>query len=84
MAGGYYFVTQKFYKVKYELKIIGKIFLGIILVGIIFYYLHLSENLLFYYKLLILLGYVLFIYFVAVDRTEISLIRKKFLESRKR
>ncbi len=84
MAGGYYFVTQKFYKVKYELKIIGKIFLGILLVGIIFYYLHLSGNLLFYYKLLILSGYVLFIYFVAVDRAEISLIRKKLLESRKR
>jgi O-antigen/teichoic acid export membrane protein len=84
MAGGYYFVTQKFYKVKYELKRIGKIFLAIILVGIIFYYLHLNDNLLFYYKILILIGYALFIYFIAVDRTEISLIRKKLLESRKK
>lgn len=84
MAGGYYFVTQKFYKVKYELKILGKIFLAVILVGIIFYYLHLIGNLFFHYKILILISYVLFIYFIAIDRAEISLIRKKLLESRKR
>ena len=84
MAGGYYFVTQKFYKVKYELKIIGKVFLAVILAGTVFYFLYLSENLFFYNKLLIFIGYALFIYFIAVDRAEISLIRKKLLESRKR
>jgi O-antigen/teichoic acid export membrane protein len=84
MAGGYYFVTQKFYKVKYELKIIGKVFLAVILAGTVFYFLYLSDNLFFYNKLLIFIGYALFIYFIAVDRAEISLIRKKLLESRKR
>jgi O-antigen/teichoic acid export membrane protein len=83
MAAGYYFVTQRFYKVKYELKRISKIFLGVGLAGIIFYYLYLNEYLIFYYKVLILIGFILFIYFIAVDRKEISLIRKKLLESRK-
>ena len=82
MAGGYYFVTQKFYKVKYELKIIGKVFLAVILAGTVFYFLYLNENLFFYNKLLIFIGYALFIYFIAVNRAEISLIRKKLLESR--
>ncbi|MBT8377885.1 MAG: oligosaccharide flippase family protein [Ignavibacteria bacterium] len=84
MAAGYYFVTQKFYKVKYELRRIGKIFLAVFLVGITYYYLLLSENLLLLYKLLILIGFGLFIYFIAVDRAEINLIRKKLLESRKK
>jgi O-antigen/teichoic acid export membrane protein len=84
MAIGYYFVTQKFYKVKYELNKIAKIFVAIILVGILFYYLHLTGNLFFYYKILIFIGFALFIYFIAVDRKEISLIRKKLAESRRK
>lgn len=84
MASGYYFVTQKFYKVKYELNRIGKIFIGVALAGVIFYYLYFSGNLFIYYKILILFGYALFIYFIAANRNEISLIRKKLAESRRK
>ncbi len=84
MAVGYYMVTQKFYKVKYEIKIILKIFVAVILAGIFYYYLYLSGNLLFHYKILILTGFGLFIYFIAVDRKEINLIRKKLSESRRK
>ncbi len=83
IASGYYFVTQKFYNVKYELNRIGHIFIAIILVGILYYYLLATGNLLFPYKLILLILFVLYIYFVAVNRDEINLIKKKFAESRR-
>jgi len=84
MALGYYYVTQKFYKVKYELKRIGHIFLAVLLVGILFYYLHSTGNLYFYYKVILLILFSLYLYFVAVNRNEIKLIRTKYAESRRK
>ena len=84
MALGYYYVTQKFYKVKYELKRIGHIFLAILLVGILFYYLHSTGNLYFFYKMILLILFSLYLYFVAVNRNEIKLIRTKYAESRRK
>ena len=84
IASGYYFVTQKFYKVKYELNRIGHIFMAIILVGVLYYYLLSTGNLLFPFKLILLILFTLYIYFVAVNRDEIKLIKKKFAESRRK
>jgi O-antigen/teichoic acid export membrane protein len=84
MAMGYYYVTQKFYKVKYELKRIGHIFLAVLLVGILFYYLHSTGNLYFFYKLILLILFALYLYFIAVNRNEIKLIRTKYAESRRK
>ena len=50
MAFGYYFVTQKFYKIDYELVRIGKIFFGIILASICYYVLFFSANLILIYN----------------------------------
>jgi O-antigen/teichoic acid export membrane protein len=84
MALGYYYVTQKFFKVKYELKRIGHIFIAIILVGALYYYLLATGNLLFPFKLILLIIFTLYIYFVAVNRAEINLIKNKFAESRRK
>jgi O-antigen/teichoic acid export membrane protein len=84
MALGYYYVTQKFFKVKYELKRIGHIFIAVLFVGVLFYYLLSIDNLLFPYKMLLLILFSLYIYFVAVNRDEINLIKKKFAESRRK
>jgi O-antigen/teichoic acid export membrane protein len=84
MALGYYFVTQKFYQVKYDLKRIGHIMFAVIITGTLFYYLHTTSNLLFVYKILILIIFSLYIYFVAVNRDEINLIKKKFADSRRK
>jgi O-antigen/teichoic acid export membrane protein len=84
MALGYYYVTQKFFKVKYELKRIGHIFIAIILVGVLYYYLLSTGNLLFPFKLILLILFTLYIYFIAVNRDEINLIKKKFAESRRK
>ena len=84
MALGYYFVTQKFFQVKYELKRIGHIMFAVMITGALFYYIHSTGNLLFVYKILILIIFSLYIYFVAVNRQEINLIKNKFAESRRK
>jgi len=84
MALGYYYVTQKFFKVKYELKRIGHIFISVLLVGILFYYLNSIGSLLLSYKIILLILFTLYIYFVAVNRDEIKLIRRKFAESHRK
>jgi O-antigen/teichoic acid export membrane protein len=84
MALGYYYVTQKFYKVKYELKRIGHIFIAVLLVGILFYYLHAIGNLYFFYKVILLILFTLYLYFVAANRNEIKMIRTKYAESRRK
>jgi len=81
---GYYYVAQKFFKVKYELKRIGHIFIAVFLVGILFYYLHSISSLLFPYKIILLILFMVYIYFVAVNRDEIKLIKRKFAESRRK
>lgn len=81
---GYYYVAQKFFNVKYELKRIGHIFVAIFLVGVVFYYLDSIDSLLFHYKVILLILFTLYIYFVAVNRQEINLIKKKFAESRRK
>ncbi len=74
---GYYYVAQKFFNVKYELKRIGHIFIAIFLVGAAYYFLDSMDNLKFYYKVILLILFTLYIYFVAVNRDEINLIKNK-------
>jgi len=81
---GYYYVAQKFFNVNYELKRIGHIFIAIFLVGAAYYFLDSMNNLQFYYKVMLLILFTLYIYFVAVNRDEINLIKKKFAESRRK
>ncbi|MBE0572031.1 MAG: oligosaccharide flippase family protein [Ignavibacteriaceae bacterium] len=81
---GYYYVAQKFFNVKYELKRIGHIFIAVFLVGAVFYYLNSIDSLLFVYKVILLILFSMYIYFVAVNRNEINLIKNKFAESRRK
>jgi len=81
---GYYYVAQKFFNVNYELKRIGHIFIAIFLVGAAYYFLDSMNNLQFYYKVMLLILFTLYIYFIAVNRDEINLIKKKFAESRRK
>jgi O-antigen/teichoic acid export membrane protein len=83
MAIGYFIVTQKFYHIYYEWDKILKIFIGLLLTAVI-YYLYTFES---YYialaeKLVLLTAFILYLYFIAVDRKEIKLIRSKLKESK--
>ena len=79
MAAGYYLVTQKFYRIKYENARIIKIFTGILVIASVYYYLILSSNLNLPIKFLLLAIFILYTYFIAVNKIEIKNIRKKLM-----
>jgi len=85
MAAGYYIVTQKFYHIHYEWDKIIKIFIGIILSGLFYYFLIVED----YYfalieKIVLLTAFILYLYLFAVDRKEIKTIKSKLKESRRK
>jgi hypothetical protein len=85
MAIGYYAVTQKFYHINYEWDKILKIFAGVFITALLYYFVIFED----YYlalleKLFLLIAFISYLYFFAVDRSEIKLIRSKLKESRKR
>ena len=78
MASGLYFVTQKFYKIRYEQKKIVLIFSFILLFGSIYYFLYYNNELILIYKFLILILFLISISFFVLDKKEIEFIRNKF------
>ena len=85
MAVGYYIVTQKFYHIHYEWDKIIRIFIGILLSGLVYYFLIVED----YYialieKVALLIAFILYLYLFAVDRKEIKTIKSKLKESRGR
>ncbi len=83
MAIGYFVVTQKFYNVKYEYARIAKVFAGILFVAICYYILIYNDSLTLLLKGIISIGFLSYLYFVAMDRNEIKVIKQKLAESRK-
>ncbi len=77
MAAGLYIVTQKFYRIEYEIGKIIRIFFDIIIVGGIYYYLLYTDNLLIVYKLLLLIFFSLFLYIFVFEKREIDFLRNK-------
>jgi O-antigen/teichoic acid export membrane protein len=83
MAAGLYFVTQKFYHVKYELDKIFKIFASVFIVGVIFYFLRYYNQFIFGYKVCLLLFFFFLILLLKVfDKREMNYL-KMFLLHRK-
>lgn len=79
MAVGFYFVTQKFYRIEYELNKIGKIFFSVAVTGTLYYILLFSNNLLFIYKLLLLVLFCVMIYLLVLEREEINFVKRRLL-----
>lgn len=77
MALSLYAVTQKFYKIDYELLKLTKIFVAILVTGVIYYYLFYSDQFLFIYKILLLTGFSLYLYLFVFDKKEIDFLRTK-------
>ena len=85
MAFGYYAVTQKFYHINYEWDKIFKIFAGVFITALLYYFVIFED----YYlalleKSFLLIAFIFYLYFFAVDRREIKLIKSKLKESRGR
>ncbi len=82
MAAGYFIVTQKFYNINYEYKRIAKVFAGIFLTAVFYYLLIYYQSATLLLKTAIMIGYFLYLYFIAMDRDEIRLIKQKFKDGR--
>jgi len=77
MAGGLYIVTQKFYKIEYEIAKLTKIFIAILIVGGIYYYLYYTNHLFLIYKFILLIFFSAFIYFFVFEKKEIDFLRTR-------
>ncbi len=77
MAAGLYIVTQKFYRIEYEIAKLSKIFFAILIVGGIYYYLFYSDQLYFSYKVLLLALFSVYLYIFVFDKKEIDFLRTK-------
>ena len=77
MAVSLYIVTQKFYKIEYELGKMTKILLAILVVGTVYYYLFYSDHLLIIYKFLLLVVFSLYLYLFVFEKKEIDFLRAK-------
>lgn len=80
MAGGLYFLSQKFYKISYEYNKLIKILSAIFITGILYYYLYFQIGLNLTYKLILLFGFAgsLFVLRV-VEKNEIFRLVKMLL-----
>lgn len=81
MSVALYFVTQKFYNIKYEFLRVGKIFLGISVIAIIYYWNLNSGGLEITYKLLLAVLFLIYIMIFVVDRQEIRVLKEKLFKS---
>jgi len=82
MAIGYFAVTQKFYKINYEYDKIGKIFLSVFIVGIIYYTQLIGGHLNLGNKFLMLLLFVILLGILKIGKEEISFLKKRLLKKR--
>jgi O-antigen/teichoic acid export membrane protein len=80
MSLGYFLVTQKYYKINYEYYKIVKIFLAIAIIAISYYtfLIQTTDNLI--WKLLFLIGFIIFIIVQVLDKKELDFIKNRFLK----
>jgi len=81
MAAALLIVTQKFYKIKYEFLRVGKIFFGIFIIAVFYYWLLNSGSLFFIYKILLSLLFIIYIFVFVVNKQEIRVLKEKLFKS---
>lgn len=80
MSGGYYIVTQKYYHIHYEYSKIIKMFSAMFAIGLVLYsFLMDAENRILI-KLLLLIGYVIFVFLFVLDKRELQFIKTNLLK----
>ncbi len=78
MALGLYSVTQKFYKIEYELVKVFSIFAIIFLTGMIYYWLQSLDVMNIFFKSIMFIFFVLVTSLVVFDKNEIIILKNKF------
>jgi O-antigen/teichoic acid export membrane protein len=77
MAAGFFIITQKFYKIDYEYGKLAKLFFIIIIIAGTFYALIYNGSLLFSYKIILLILFLLSIAFFVFDKKELNFIKNR-------
>lgn len=78
MALGLYMITQKFYKIEYELTKLFSVFGIILITAIVFYWLQSIDAINLFFKSLILIFFVLVTSMVVFRKNEILILKNKF------
>jgi len=79
MASGYYIVTQKYYRINYDYYKLIKIALAILFVGTVYYLLMYGGFLNIYYKIILAIIFISYIYLNVFEKNEINFIKNKLL-----
>ncbi len=79
MAAGYYIVTQKYYKINYDYYKLFKIGLAILFVGTVYYLLMYGGFLNIYYKIILAIIFISFIFMNVFEKNEMNFIKTKLL-----
>jgi O-antigen/teichoic acid export membrane protein len=78
-----YFVTQRFYNIKYELIKIAKIFLFIAIITTAYFWLLYTGSLTFLFKIFLMVSFLLMLFFNVFDNEEYKFIASRFSGRRK-
>ncbi|MBZ0200092.1 MAG: oligosaccharide flippase family protein [Ignavibacteriaceae bacterium] len=81
MSGGLYIVTQKFYRIEYEIGKIIKMFLLIAITGAIFYSFG-NFTIPIYYRAVLFLAFIIGLLIFIIDKDEINFIKQKLARRR--
>jgi O-antigen/teichoic acid export membrane protein len=73
-----YFVTQNFYRIKYELGKIAKIFLFIAIITVSYFWLLYLGNLTFLYKIFLMISFILMLLLNVFDKEEYRFVISRF------
>lgn len=79
MASGYYIVTQKFYKINYDYFKLAKITIAVTFVGTVYYLLMYGGFLLIYYKIILAIIFIAYIFMQVFEKSEMNFIKTKLL-----
>jgi O-antigen/teichoic acid export membrane protein len=79
MAAGYYIITQKFYKINYDYYKLLKIAFALLFVGAVYYILMYNGLLNIYYKLILAIIFVSYIWLQVFEKNEMNFIKTKIL-----
>jgi O-antigen/teichoic acid export membrane protein len=79
MAAGYYIVTQKYYRINYDYYKLVKIAIAILFIGVVYYLLLYVGFLNIYYKIILAIIFISYIYLNVFEKNEVNFIKNKLL-----
>jgi hypothetical protein len=79
MATGYYVVTQKYYKIHYEYGKLWKIFIGVLIISVIYYILIWGGYINILNKFILAILFLVYIFISVFEKNEMNFVKSKLL-----